>query len=170
MDLTMRALRAATLLLVLAGAAALPSPARAQDPVEVGSRAPGALVETLEGKPFDLGTVVGKGPVVMEFWATWCGNCKALEPHLRAMQAKYAKQVRFVTVAVSVNQSAERVRLHQQKHRMPGDLYYDRKGNATGAYDVPATSYVVVVDRKGTVVYTGLGGDQQLEAAIRKAM
>jgi ribosomal protein S5 len=35
---------------------------------------------------------------------------------------------------------------------------------------VPATSYVVVLDRKGKVVYTGVGGDQDLEAAIRKAL
>ena len=41
-------------------------------------------------------------------------------------------------------------------------------GEATGAYDVPATSYVVVVDRTGKIVYTGVGGDQgpKIEAAI----
>ena len=35
---------------------------------------------------------------------------------------------------------------------------------------MPATSYVVVLDKKGKVVYTGLGGKQDLEAAIRKAL
>jgi len=37
-------------------------------------------------------------------------------------------------------------------------------------YDVPATSYVVVVNKAGKVVYTGLGGKQDLEAAIKKAL
>ena len=41
---------------------------------------------------------------------------------------------------------------------------------ATEAYDVPATSYVVVVNRKGEVIYTGLGGKQALEPAILKAL
>jgi hypothetical protein len=36
---------------------------------------------------------------------------------------------------------------------MPGDHYFDTKGNATGAYDVPATSYVVVINKAGKVVY-----------------
>ncbi len=39
-----------------------------------------------------------------------------------------------------------------------------------GDYDVPATSYVVVLDRAGKVVYTGVGGKQDLESAIKKAI
>jgi hypothetical protein len=34
---------------------------------------------------------------------------------------------------------------------------------------VPGTSYVVIIDARGTVVYTGFGGSQDLEAALRKA-
>lgn len=148
-----------------------PSVARAQDMgIEVGSKAPAAAVETLDGKPADLSQFIGKTPVLIEFWATWCPNCKELEPHLKEVAAKYAKQVRFVGVSVSVNQSPERVRAYVAKHSMPGDQVFDTKGNATGAYDVPATSYVVVLDRTGKVVYTGLGGDQDLEKAIKKAL
>jgi hypothetical protein len=46
---------------------------------------------------------------------------------------------------------------------------YDHEGEATGAYDVPATSYVVVLDAAGKVVYTGLGGRQDIDGALRKA-
>jgi thiol-disulfide isomerase/thioredoxin len=148
-----------------------PKPARAQDMgIEIGSKAPAAAVETLDGKPANLSQFVGKTPVLIEFWATWCPNCHELEPHLKEVAQKYAKQVRFVGVSVSVNQSPERVRAYVAKHGMPGDQLFDTKGNATGAYDVPATSYVVVLDRSGKVVYTGLGGDQDLEKAIKKAL
>jgi hypothetical protein len=37
-------------------------------------------------------------------------------------------------------------------------------------FNVPATSYVVVLDRQGRIVYTGVGGDQDLVAAVRKAL
>jgi thiol-disulfide isomerase/thioredoxin len=145
--------------------------ARAQDMgIAIGTKAPGAAVETLEGKPADLSQYLGKTPVLIEFWATWCPNCKELEPHLKAMHAKYGKQVQFVGVSVSVNQSPERVKAYVAKHGIPGEQVFDRKGAATGAYDVPATSYVVVLDKSGKVVYTGLGGDQDLEKAIKKAM
>ena len=135
--------------------------------IEVGARGPAAVVETLEGKPADLAQYVGKTPVLLEFWATWCGSCKELEPQLKALHAKYGKRVRFVGVAVSVNQSPALVKRYVARHAMPGDQLYDRRGNATGAYDVPATSYIVIVDRAGKVVYTGLGGNQKLEGAVR---
>ena len=145
--------------------------ARAQDSgIEIGAKAPTAAVETLDGKQVDLAQYVGKQPVLIEFWATWCPNCRELEPHLKAVHEKYGKQVRFIGVSVSVNQSPARVKAYVAKHGIPGDQLFDRNGKATGAYDVPATSYVVVLDKSGKVVYTGLGGDQDLEKAIKKAM
>ena len=147
------------------------APLRAQESgIEVGARAPAASVERLDGTPADLAQYVGKTPVLLEFWATWCPNCKELEPQLKALHAKYGQRVKFVGVAVSVNQSPELVKRYVAKHGMPWDQVYDRRGHATGAYDVPATSYIVVVDRTGKVVYTGLGGEQKLESAIRRAL
>ena len=151
--------------------AVVPAALRSQDMgIEIGSTAPSAKVHTLDGKEFDLAQYAGKTPVLMEFWATWCPNCKELEPTIKAMAAKYGDKVKFVGVAVSVNQSPEKVKAFLAKHGLPGDQYFDTKGNATGAYDVPATSYVVLLDRSGKVVYTGLGGRQNLEAAIKKIL
>ena len=137
----------------------------------IGAKAPAStLVETLDGKPFDLGQYVGKTPVLIEFWATWCPNCKQLEPAMDAAARKYAGKIKFVAVAVSVNQSPERARLYAEKHALPLEVYFDKKGNAADAYDAAATSYIVVLDKTGTVVYTGLGGSQNLDAAIRKGI
>jgi thiol-disulfide isomerase/thioredoxin len=137
----------------------------------IGSKAPATtLVETLDGKPFDLGQYVGKTPMLIEFWATWCPNCKQLEPAMEAAAKKYAGKIKFIGVAVSVNQSPERVKLYAEKHALPLEVYFDRKGNAADGYDAAATSYIVVLDKTGTVVYTGLGGTQNIDAAIRKAV
>lgn len=106
----------------------------------------------------------------MEFWATWCPNCRQLEPQLLKLQEQYKGKVRFVGVAVSVNQSPALVKRYVEQHSLFGEQLYDRKGFVTDAYEVPATSYVVVIDAKGTVVYTGLGGRQDLAAAIAKAV
>ena len=150
---------------------AIPCAGRAQElGLPIGTRAPAAPVQTLDGKATDLSQFVGTGPVLIEFWAIWCPNCRELEPQLKTVAKKYAGKVRFVGVAVSVNQSPDRVRAYVQKHAIPGTIVFDRNGAATGAYDVPATSYIVVLDRTGKVVYTGQGGDQNLDAAIRKAL
>ena len=143
---------------------------RAQDSgLAIGTVAPSAMLQTLDGTTVDLAQVA-KGPAVIEFWATWCENCEHLLPAMQKAQATYGAKVTFVAVAVSVNQSVNRVKLHVAKHNVPGVQLFDTKGDATEKWDVPATSYVIVLDKKGKVVYTGVGGDQNIEAAIRKAL
>ena len=152
-------------------ALALPTGARAQElGLPVGTTAPAAAVQTLDGKPTDLARYVGKTPVLIEFWASWCPNCKALEPQLQRIARTHGAKVKLLGVAVSVNQTPQRARLYAQKYKLPMELLWDAQGKATEAYDAPATSYVVVLDRAGKVVYTGQGADQNLEAAVRKAL
>jgi len=145
--------------------------ARAQDlGIDVGATAPAVSVQSLDGKDVPLAKYIGKTPVLIEFWATWCPNCRELMPTLLDAEKKFGKQVKFMAIAVAINQSPEKVRRWLAAHPVPHDTYYDLDGKAAGAFDAPATSYVVVLDKSGKVVYTGLGGQQDLEAAIRKAL
>ena len=144
---------------------------KAQDlGIDVGARAPAVAVQTLDGKDVDLGKYIGKTPMLIEFWATWCANCRELMPTLLEAEKKYGSRVKFVALAVAINQSPERVRRFIAAHPLPHETFYDAEGKAAGAFDAPATSYVVVLDKNGRVVYTGLGGKQDLEAAIKKAL
>jgi thiol-disulfide isomerase/thioredoxin len=138
--------------------------------IAVGTKAPGAAVETLDGQAAELSSMFGKGPVVIQFWATWCPTCKAMEPAMQAAEKKYAGKVTFVGVAVSVNQSPRAVQAYAEKHAPTVKQFFDRRGKAVDAYEVPATGFVVVVNKAGVVVYTGLGSEVNLDAAIKKAM
>ena len=156
---------------VVLAASPLPNAALAQDlGIEVGSKAPAVTVQSLDGKQVDLGRYIGKTPMLIEFWATWCANCRELMPTLLEAEKKFGKKVKFVALAVAINQSPERVRRFIAAHPLPHDTFYDTDGKAAGAFDAPATSYVVVLDKSGRVVYTGLGGKQDLEAALKKAL
>ena len=155
---------------VVLAASPLASSVLAQDlGIEVGSKAPSVTVHSLDGKQVDLGQFIGKTPMLIEFWATWCANCRELMPTLLEAEKKFGKKVKFVALAVAINQSPERVRRFIAAHPLPHDTFYDTDGKAAGAFDAPATSYVVVLDKSGRVVYTGLGGKQDLEAALKKA-
>jgi ribosomal protein S5 len=46
-------------------------------------------------------------------------------------------------------------------------VLWDEQGAAVRAFMTPATSYIVIVDEEGRVAYTGIGRDQNVEAAIR---
>ena len=165
----MRMVRSAAMVLVALVSARRAAPAQDVG-IPVGSKAPAAAVQTLDSKPADLADFIGKTPVLIEFWATWCPNCKELEPAMKAAAAKYGSRVKFVGVSVTVNQSVEHVKAYVLKHVIPGTQVWDARGKATEQYDVPATSFVVVIDKAGKVVYTGVGGTQDLDAAIKKGL
>jgi thiol-disulfide isomerase/thioredoxin len=163
--------KAISLAALAIAAASVTSPLIAQDlGIEVGARAPAVTVQSLDGKAIDLGNYIGKTPMLIEFWATWCPNCRELMPTLLEAEKKYGQKVKFVTLAVAINQSPEKVRRFLAAHPLPHDTFYDTDGKAAGAFDAPATSYVVVLDRTGRVVYTGLGAKQDLETALKKAL
>jgi thiol-disulfide isomerase/thioredoxin len=142
----------------------------APPPVRVGQRAPAAPVTRLDGSTTNVAHYIGQRPVVIEFWGTWCGNCRALEPAMHAAHAALGDRVTFLTVAVSVDETPADVASYTRAHDYPPDVVFDPTGAAVDAYGAPGTSFVVVVDRSGGIVYTGSGGDQDLAAAIHKAL
>lgn len=137
--------------------------------IPVGTKAPAVTISDLKGRPLDLGTVLGTKPVLIEFWATWCSLCKALLPQLETIRKTWGDRVELIGVNVTVNDSRARVQRYLEEHRPPFRALFDEKGVGARAYDVPGTSYVVVVDRHGKVSYTGSGDKQDLVAAVAKA-
>jgi thiol-disulfide isomerase/thioredoxin len=134
----------------------------------VGKRAPAVEVNDLDGKPVALGQYLGKKPVFLEFWATWCELCEQLLPEVRAAHAAFGDKVEFIGINVTVNQSPDRVRKYVATHQPGYRVLYDDQGTSIRAYQVPATSYVVIVDRTGTIAYTGIGGTQKFDTVLRR--
>ena len=108
--------------------------------------------------------------MLIEFWATWCEFCERLEPTMKAVYGKYGSKVQFAAIAVNVNQSPSRVAKHVKERSLLYPVYYDASGKATQAYDVAATSFVVIIDKKGKVAYTGVGDKQDLDAALHRVL
>ncbi len=137
--------------------------------IPVGETPPAVTLENLNGDSVALSQWIGKKPVIVEFWATWCPICAELLPRMEAAQQKYGDRAQFVVVAVAVNQSKNSVRRHLEKHPMPFTFLWDGNGAAVRAFQAPSTSYIAVLDAKGKVVYTGVGEDQDIEAALSRA-
>jgi thiol-disulfide isomerase/thioredoxin len=159
----------AVALLALAAAPA----ARAQDDdvgIPVGATPAAPKIEDLAHHTVDLAQYVGKGPVLLEFWATWCPICRELQPRMTAAYTKYGKKVTFLAVGVAVNETPASIQRHLADHPVPYQVLWDSGGNATRAFLAVATSYVVILNAKGAVTYTGTGSDQDLEAALEKAV
>jgi len=135
----------------------------------MGSEAPAAALEDLDGNPVQILDYVGEGkPTLIEFWASWCELCEALQPQLDQIQEEWGSQVNIVAVAVAVSQSQRRVKRHVEEHDIEYPYLWDGEGEAVKAYEIPGTSIVVILDGEGTVVYTGSGKDQDLIGEVRR--
>jgi thiol-disulfide isomerase/thioredoxin len=138
--------------------------------IPVGETPPAVTLENLKGDSVALSQWVGKKPVIVEFWATWCPICAELLPRMETAQKKYGDRAEFLVVAVAVNQSKNSVRRHLEKHPMPFTFLWDGNGAAVRAFQAPSTSYVAVLDSNGKVVYTGVGEDQDIDGALERAV
>lgn len=146
-----------------------PDTAAAQDVgLSLGTRPPATVIEDLNGDSVSLDAYIGKKPVLMEFWATWCPLCRAMEPRLRAAHKRFGDNVTFLFIGVAVNQNPASIRRHLAKDPLPGRVLWDDDGAAVRAFHAPTTSYIVILDSEGKVTYTGTGADQDVEAALAK--
>ena len=149
-------------------------PAAAQDGqdlgIAIGATPPAVTIQDLDGHPANLGAMIGKKPLLVEFWATWCPLCAALMPQLDSAFARYQTKVAFVSIAVAVNESPASVKRHlaREPHAFP--FLWDANGTAVRAFQAPSTSYIVLLDANGKVVYTGLGEDQNIDAALQRVV
>lgn len=159
--------------LLLAALAVSSTPLLAQTDevgLPLGSIPEAVTIEDLDGNPVDLAQYIGGKPALFQFWATWCEQCKQLEPAIAAAHGKYGDQVNFIAVSVAINQSKSSIKRHLAKNDMPHIVLWDTRGRAVRAFAAPTTSYVAVLDAEGRVAYTGVGPDQDIDAAIRRVV
>lgn len=162
--------RTARRTIVALSLSALPGIAIAQEKsIAIGADAPVVTIPTLDGDSVSLGQYIGKRPVLLEFWATWCKVCEALLPRLRAAHQEFGKDVEFIGINVAVNQKPDRVRRYVETEKPPFRTLFDTKGTAARPYGAQTTSYIVIIDRAGKIAYTGTGTEQHFEAALAKA-
>ncbi len=135
-----------------------------------GKAAPGFTLLDTSGKKVSLADYKGK-PVVVNFWATWCGPCRLEMPWFEEFSAKYKDQG-LVVLGISEDDGAPKEDIDKAV-RKAGVSYpiLLTDGKVSGAYGgvdyLPETFYV---DKTGTVVEETAGAPtkDEMEANIRK--
>lgn len=121
-------------------------------------QAPDFTVYDLEGNAHQLSDFFGK-PIVLNFWASWCGPCKSEMPDFDAACAELDGQVEFLMVNMT-DGSRETVDtasafIEEQGYTFP--VYYDTEQSAAymyGVYSLPTTYFI---DREGNLAAQAKG-------------
>lgn len=120
--------------------------------------APDFTVYDGEGNPVTLESLRGK-PVILNFWATWCGYCVMEMPDFQTMYDTYGEQIHFMMVNVTdgyqETQEAASGFITEKGFTFP--VYYDLELSAASAYGVNAMPVTYFIDEKGALVAYGQG-------------
>jgi thiol-disulfide isomerase/thioredoxin len=134
--------------------------------VLVGRRAPAVTVEMLDGDRVALAELVGRKPVYLKFWATWCKPCREQMPHLEAAHRKYGDRVAIFAVDLGLNDAVETVRAFRAEHKLEVPIAIDGDGRLAEQFHVSVTPQHVLIDRAGVVRYVGHGATPELDRAL----
>ena len=129
--------------------------------VEVGLELPAFELQTLAGKSFDSEELRGNKPVVLNFWATWCGPCRLEMPTLQELHKNGGARV--VSIAVD-DAGAEVVKPFVLKEGIPYEVLLGDSGTLQrfGAFSIPYT-LVLDGDLKVRSIHRALVSQRQLE-------
>lgn len=143
----MQASRWVALMAVIAGTAALASPAIAG--TELNTPAPAFQLPARSGSTISLDELRGQ-VVMINFWASWCGPCRQEFPILDAMYKKYGP-MGFTLLAVNVESDKADAERFLEGMPVSFPIAYDHDNAMSEAYGVSAMPTTLIVDRKGQV-------------------
>ena len=121
-------------------------------------KAPDFTVYDLQGNPVRLSDFYGKKPVILNFWASWCGPCKMEMPDFQEKYLEWGEEVQFLMVNVTggretlENASAF---IRQQGYDFP--VFYDTAGEAATAYAVYSLPSTYFIDIEGNCIARAIG-------------
>jgi cytochrome c biogenesis protein CcmG/thiol:disulfide interchange protein DsbE len=138
---------------------------------EVGFLAPHFSLKGLDNQTY---TVEGKRnkPVILNFWASWCGPCKMEAPDLQKIYEKYGQQVDMYGINVTTNDSPEAAMAFVQTYKLSFPIPMDVAGTVANQYLIQAFPTTYLIDKEGIVrkKIIGMIDAGMLELELRKLL
>jgi thiol-disulfide isomerase/thioredoxin len=138
--------------------------------VRIGNLAPDFTAPRLNGGPFKLSDTRGK-LVLLDFWATWCGPCRAEMPALKDIQKTFGADPRFLLVGVSCDEAAEAPAKYTKENSLVWTQVHGGKmlEGVAETYLIRAIPATFLIAPDGRVLAMNLRGPA-LKEAVRNAL
>lgn len=137
------------------------TPAASLGSLEVGTPAPDFAVTLLDGTTAKLSDFRGK-PVMLNFWASWCGPCTAEMKNIEAVYQKHTGDD-FVILGVNQGEGTETIKGYGELWKLNFRLGRDAGENASRLYQIKALPTTIFIDAQGNIYEVHIGGPMTTE-------
>jgi peroxiredoxin/outer membrane lipoprotein-sorting protein len=136
----------------------------------IGKPAPDFKLKGLDGVEVKLSDLKGN-VVLLDFWATWCGPCRASLPHLDEIYQEF-KDKGLKAYAVDLREDEATVKAFIEKTNLGIPPLFDKDGKASKGFGVSGIPQTVVIGKDGTIkkIVVGSGTHDQVKKAIEEAL
>jgi len=142
-----------------------------EDDTQQGRQAPNFKLENLDGDYVELNQVLGNGPVLLSFWATWCKPCLEELVEYQKLYDEY-KDKGFQILAISIDdvRTVAKVKPFVRSKHYSFPILLDTNMDVARIYYAQAVPYTVLMDKDGKIVYTHLSYMRGDELQVKKKL
>ena len=127
-----------------------------------------ALPDAATGQAFRLHEQTKVRPIVLDFWATWCGPCREELPSVEKLSQRYAGRVGFYGINSSDTPANIVAFTHQNNLTFP--TLSDARHQVAARYGADAIPLLLVIDTHGKVRSVTDGYDPQIETNLPRVL
>jgi peroxiredoxin len=117
--------------------------------------APDFSLENLQGKAVDIRDYRGQ-VVLLNFWATWCPNCRQESPCFEKLHLQYGAKG-LVVLRIDTKESLQTVAKFAEKESLTAPVLLDKAGKVGRLFGIWAHPTTYLIDRRGMVRYRTVG-------------
>lgn len=124
------------------------------------------VLRDLEGNEVKVDSLLAEGPVVLNFWATWCRPCRVEMPHIEKIAAELGpRKVHFAAISLDARNRKKQLEQFIDKNKIKLPVYTDSDGTVAKRFKVAAIPTTVVLDSEAEISFRTKGyrpGDEVL--------
>ena len=113
---------------------------------------------TIDGSTVYLEDYVGKSPIVINFWASWCDPCTREMPHFNKLEKEYTDVTFLMVNLVSMREMPDVAKKFLEDNNFSfNNIWFDTEGEASEIYGIYSIPKTIFVDIQGNIVKEKVG-------------